>query len=100
VVHVLTTLTFSLVWTYHLLGSPPETKNYTSDVFIPDIRECTLLSRRLTETQIEGVDWIVTVLRIILLKLFYSIACSSPVLLSLNNGSLLFHFITILDWAV
>jgi len=30
------------VWTYHLLGSPSETTNYTSDVFIPDIRECTL----------------------------------------------------------
>jgi len=95
VVYILTTPIFSLVWTYHLLVSTSETKSYTSDVLIPDIRECTLLYRRFTETPIEGADWVVTTLSYILLKFFYFIACSS-----LNEENLLFHFITILDWVV
>ena len=99
-VYILTSLTFSLVGTLHLLGSPSETKNYTIDVFIPEIFECTLLYRRFTETPIEGVDWVVTILRYILWKFFQLIAYWSPVILSLNDGNLLFHFIIILDRVV
>jgi len=58
-----------------------------------------VLYRKFTETPIESVDWVVTVLRYILWKFFYFIACSSPVILILNDGNL-FHFITILDRVV
>jgi len=67
------------------------------EVFIHDIDECLVLSRRLIVTPIKDVGWVATASRYILLTFFYSTACLCAVILSFCKGKLLFHFITILD---
>ena len=67
------------------------------EVFIHDIDESLVLSRRLIVTPIKDVGWVATTSRYILLKFFYFTACLGAVILSFYKGKLLFHFITILD---
>lgn len=66
-----------------------------SEVFIHDIYECPVLCRRFTDSPIEGADWLVSTPHYILLKFFYFIVCYGAVILSFNNGKLLFQCITI-----